>query len=701
MRPMTSAPVSPTAVPGRRTGSRPRRSPGAALAALLLVFVGWAAVTGDAAAAGRVALVVGNGEYEHVSRLDNPVNDAVAMRDALNRLGFDVVFRRDADEDAMGDALDEFERRSAGADVALVFYAGHGLEMNGVNYLVPVDARLASAAAVNRETILLDDVLTAAAAATTRVVILDACRDNPWVRSMRGATRGNVSAGGLAAVATGAGSLVAYAAAAGDVAEDGEGQRHSPFTEALLARIETPGVDVRIMLGDVGAAVRARTGRQQPFVYSSLSGELHLNGGAAGPGPAAVEAGLGLDRAAWRTVQRGLAGAGFASGAADGVAGPATRAAIRAWQTARGAAPTGYLDAASLPALGVAAPAPSTASTAPVETGGGSPAGAAASASAAAAALQAETALWQSIESRPTLAKYEAYLSQYPNGTFAALARLEAAALRADPPGASGRPPSRPASASDPRPSRRAGERFRDCAECPELVVAPAGSFTMGSPLSEEGRFEDEGPQRRVTIPSPLAVGVYEVTFAEWDACVSAGGCGGHRPDDRGWGRGSRPVINVSWEDARAYVDWLSRRTGASYRLLSESEWEYVARGGSRTAYWWGGSVGRNRANCFDCGSRWDGEQTAPVGSFGANGFGLHDVSGNVWEWVEDCWHADYRGAPADGSAWTSGGNCGLRVLRGGSWSNGPRILRSASRNGNSAGSRVDDSGFRVSRTLE
>ena len=697
MRSMTSAPVSPTAVPGRRTGSRPRRSPGAALAALLLVFVGWAAVAGDAAAAGRVALVVGNGEYEHASRLDNPVNDAGAMRDALTRLGFDVVFRRDADEDAMGDALDEFERRSAGADVALVFYAGHGLEMNGVNYLVPVDARLASAAAVNRETILLDDVLTAAAAATTRVVILDACRDNPWVRSMRGATRGNVGAGGLAAVATGAGSLVAYAAAAGDVAEDGEGQRHSPFTEALLARIETPGVDVRIMLGDVGAAVRARTGRQQPFVYSSLSGELHLNGGAAGPNPALVEAALGLDRAAWRAVQRGLVGAGFAAGAPDGVAGPATRAALRAWQTSRGTVPTGYLDAASAGALGVA-----SGSAVPGGVGGGPPAAGASSASAA--ALQAETALWQSIESRPTLAKYEAYLSQYPNGTFAAVARLEAA-LRADPPGTSGRPPSRPAASADPRPARRVGERFRDCADCPELVVVPAGSFTMGSPSSEEGRNDDEGPQRRVTIPSPLAVGVYEVTFAEWDACVSGGGCGRYRPNDAGWGRGSRPVINVSWGDAQAYVDWLSRRTGASYRLLSESEWEYVARGGSRTAYWWGHSVGRSLANCDGCGSRWDTEQTSPVGSFEANGFGLHDVSGNVYEWVRDCWHGDYVGAPTDGSARirNSGGGafCTARVVRGGSWDIDPRHLRSATRGRLVPNFRVVNGGFRVLRTLE
>ena len=284
--------------------------------------------------------------------------------------------------------------------------------------------------------------------------------------------------------------------------------------------------------------------------------------------------------------------------------------------------------------------------------------------------------------------------------TRADLSALLAAELPPPPPAPSAPIPSRVDAARPLPDARRVGERFRDCADCPELVVVPAGSFTMGSPSSEWGRNDDEGPQRRVTIPSPLAVGVYEVTFAEWDACVSASGCSRYRRSDRGWGRGTRPVISVTWDDAQAYVDWLSRRTGGSYRLLSESEWEYVARGGSRTAYWWGGSVGRNRANCFLCGSRWDREQTAPVGSFGANGFGLHDVSGNVWEWVEDCWHDDYVGAPADGSAWTSGGNCRLGVLRGGSWYSLPGDLRSANRGPPSLAGH-DSIGFRVSRTLE
>ena len=221
----------------------------------------------------------------------------------------------------------------------------------------------------------------------------------------------------------------------------------------------------------------------------------------------------------------------------------------------------------------------------------------------------------------------------------------------------------------------------------------------MGSPSSEERRDSDEGPLHRVVIGAPFAVGVYEVTFAEWDACASAGGCGGYRPDDEGWGSGRRPVVNVSWEDAQSYVAWLSRETGESYRLLSESEWEYAARAGTVTRYWWGDDIGRNRANCYGCGSRWDFERTAPVGSFAANGFGLHDVHGNVWEWVQDCWNDSYAGAPGDGSAWESG-YCARRVLRGGSWLYIPRYVRAAIRGRHVTGYRVINAGFRVARTF-
>ena len=250
-----------------------------------------------------------------------------------------------------------------------------------------------------------------------------------------------------------------------------------------------------------------------------------------------------------------------------------------------------------------------------------------------------------------------------------------------------------------------AGETFQDCSQCPVMVVVPQGTFTMGSPASEEGRYDREGPQHQVTISNPFAAGKFEVTFREWDACVSEGGCS-HRPHDFGWGRGNRPVVDVSWNDAQQYVSWLSRKTGEQYRLLSESEWEYVARAGTTGPYHFGSTFSPNLANYQYSGL--DGTasvgsfpgKTVSVGSFPANRFGLHDVHGNVWEWVEDCWHENYQGAPQDGSAWITGGNCGLRVLRGGSWLDAPRNLRSADRNWSESGIRSFLSGFRVARTL-
>ena len=240
------------------------------------------------------------------------------------------------------------------------------------------------------------------------------------------------------------------------------------------------------------------------------------------------------------------------------------------------------------------------------------------------------------------------------------------------------------------------GETFQDCDECPKMVVVPSGLFTMGSPKREGG---DERPMRRVRIDYRFAVGVYEVTFAEWYACIDAGGCGSYVPDDEGWGRGNRPVMNVSWDDAQSYVRWLSGRTGKRYRLLSESEWEYVARAGTETAYSWGDSIGVNRANCDGCGSQWDDKMTAPVGSFEANAWDVYDMHGNVWEWVQDCWHGNYEDAPADGSAWESG-ECDRRTRRGGSWLNVPKSSRSANRVGDTSESRGDGLGFRVARSF-
>ena len=227
-----------------------------------------------------------------------------------------------------------------------------------------------------------------------------------------------------------------------------------------------------------------------------------------------------------------------------------------------------------------------------------------------------------------------------------------------------------------------------------EMVDIPGGTFRMGD-LSGEGD-EDERPVHTVTVPD-FRMGKYEVTFAQWDACVADGGCGGYRPDDEGWGRGNRPVMNVSWDDAQRFIDWLNDKTGGKFRLPTEAEWEYAARAGSTTKYSWGNTIGSNRANCEDCGSRWDNDRTAPAGSFSANAWGLHDIQGNVKELVHDCWNDSYAGAPTDGSAWMSG-DCNQNVVRDGSWYGYPEWVRSANRHGSARASRGNRLGFRLAQ---
>ena len=269
---------------------------------------------------------------------------------------------------------------------------------------------------------------------------------------------------------------------------------------------------------------------------------------------------------------------------------------------------------------------------------------------------------------------------------------------------------------------RAVGHVFRDCPGCPEMVVVPAGNFEMGSPASEKGRRNNEGPVHRVTIAEPFAVGVHEVTRGEFGRFVSAtnramgNSCwiwdrelreqSGINWRNPGFSQGDdHPAVCVSWNDAAAYVRWLSQETGKAYRLLSESEWEYVARAGTSTARYWGESAsgqcryanGADASTDFDWGVHCnDGyARTAPVGSYGANGFGLYDVLGNAWEWVQDCWNDSYQGAPMDGSAWDRR-DCNLRMGRGGSWFFTPMGLRSASRSMSTTGYRSSLLGFRV-----
>lgn len=317
-----------------------------------------------------------------------------------------------------------------------------------------------------------------------------------------------------------------------------------------------------------------------------------------------------------------------------------------------------------------------------------------------------ELSFWESIRSSENPAEYRAYLNAYPNGRFAGLARTreqQYAARQpaaAAPPGQATPPPSGTAAmlreppqspASTPSGSSAAARTIRDCDGCPELVLIPPGSFEMGS----NELYEFEKPVHGTTIRNGFYIGLREVTFEEWDACVDQGGCA-HRPSDRNLGRGRRPVTDIHWNDANAYLAWLSTKTGRRYRLPTEAEWEYAARGGAATSYPWGAAMVKERANCIGCNDP-TRRQAIEVGQFPANGFGLYDVAGNAAEWVADCWSDSYRTTPRDGSAFNPPG-CRERVLRGGSFNNDPRYLRSAARFKYEPDVRFYTNGFRVVR---
>jgi formylglycine-generating enzyme required for sulfatase activity len=336
-----------------------------------------------------------------------------------------------------------------------------------------------------------------------------------------------------------------------------------------------------------------------------------------------------------------------------------------------------------------------------------------------------EVVFWQSIRDSKSAADFKAYLDRWPQGTFAELARLRIAQLEK--------------SADRPAPGRAteqrsAGTAFRDCPDCPEVVVVPAGEFLMGSSFDEKERFPDEGPQHRVALASSFALGKFEVTRGEFARFVResgykpARGCKVWRPQTGAFAHDANadwekpgfeqseqhPAVCVAMADALAYVAWLSKKTGQAYRLPSEAEWEYAARAGSAAPWSWGANAAEacQHANGADQSAQRrfrtpaiaacdDGHAfTAPGGSFRANGFGLYDTIGNASEWTADCWHETYAGAPVDGRAWMTNG-CVQRTTRGGAWLAWPRLLRTAARGGVRADDRLSILGFRVARTLE
>ena len=690
---------------------------------VFLFMVGLMGIT--AGAAERVALVIGNAGYtEATTTLKNPVNDATAVAAVLRRLGFEVIEGKDLDRNGFFDQIGAFDDAARSAKVALFFYAGHGLQVDGRNYLAPVDLKLERKQDLRRHAIELAAVLEVMRS-ETNLVILDACRNNPLAGELAraiGLSRAAAASRGLARVESASGTLIAYATEPGAVAADGTGD-HSPFTAALLEHLETPGLSVHDLFTQVTASVLKRTSeKQKPWTHSSLSKVVRLvatadpepavarvpeeepgepvsdrltaeqlvaervfwesmkdstnpadiqayldryaNGvyaalarnrlkalqtavAPAAPEATAVEDALGLQRSDRRLIQLGLAAAGFDAGPADGLFGRGTRGAIGRWQASRGEAATGHLDVETAKLL--------LASGRQREKQE-----AARQAAAESARLKRE----QEVRER---AQREA--QERARREAEERARREAEARRL----------------ADQRRRQQEWEKLGLV-----MVRVDGGSFTMGCQSGRDGAcFDDEKPARRVQVRS-FEIGKYEVTQALWEAVM------GENPSSFK-GCAECPVERVSWDDVQAFLAKLNARTGKRYRLPTEAEWEYAARGGrqSRGYRYAGGdavgSVGWHGDN--------SGDRTHPVGRKRGNELGLHDMSGNVWEWVQDCWNESYRGAPGDGRAWERG-DCSKRLVRGGSWNYIPLSLRSAFRIRYVAGNRNDYLGFRIARTL-
>jgi formylglycine-generating enzyme required for sulfatase activity len=585
----------------------------------------------------RVALVVGNSAYRNVGRLDNPANDAKLLSETLRALGFTLVgggAQLDLDKAAFDRTVQAFGAQLAGADVGLFYYAGHGVQVRGENYLIPVDANPTKEADVDFQMLNTNLLLRQMEGSGTRlnIVILDACRNNPFggrslaVGRARDAENDRMrdTGGGLAQMQAPEGTLISFATQPGSVAQDGA-DGNSPYTRALTDTIRKPGLGIFDAFNQVGLQVKRVTkGVQQPWVSSSpIDGAFYFVPPAGAP---SVASGPTADEIAWNYL-KGTNDVGALRRFAD--------------EFPRG--------------------------------------GHRSEAEARIAALEQEAA------------------------------RQRLAAL--NPPDEAVAPPM-PVGPLPPERERalKPKDGFKECDGCPSMITMPAGSFAMGSPAGEPQRGSDEGPQQEIVIRRMFAVGRSEVSFDEWFACVAEGGCNAYRPGDYGWGFGKRPVINVSWTDAKAYVKWLSEKTAATYRLLSESEREYVARGCTSpscpsTPFWFGKEISPGRAN-YDWRYSYDGSakaqpprRTVATDASEPNPFGLLHVHGNVREWVEDCWNASLAGLPNDGAPRITG-DCSRRVIRGGAWSDEPKDLRSAKRSWEMIGERRAEIGFRVARTL-
>lgn len=639
----------------------------------------------------RVALIIGNAAYQGSPALRNPVNDARAMSEALNLLGFQVIEVTDATQKEMNRAITSFGSKLNGETAALFFYAGHGLQVKGKNYIIPVDAQIETESSVASESVSVDTILEQLNISPVSIVILDACRNNPFERSFR------KMGGGLAQMDAPKGSFIAYATAPGKTAADGDG-RNGLFTQELLKQINEPGLTLESVFKRVRSGVSAKSGDAQiPWDSSSMTGEFYFKPGNAaqaviqGTTPARIKSREEIEQDAWESARE------------SNNAGVILEY-LKQYPKGRFIGQARVL-IATLKAGAEKQPIPQIYPASALEDG--------------------EAVLWGEAQAGNGRDGYRAYLDQYPNGKYAALAKTRLNMLEASDQdnrkryeqllaegdvslktldkktalakygAAQGLYPESPelvARLAQARTLVGVGDKFsdplKDGSAGPEMVVLPSGKFQMGDVEGVGDAYSKNSvPVREVTIQRPFAIGEYEITFDEFDKFSRA--TGRTLLSDHGWGRGRRPAIKIGWDDVTAYLQWLGEQTGKNYRLPTEAEWEYAARAGTSTRYWWGNEPSHEYANYGDGQPGWfpsgvvSGRDqwmyTAPVGQFPPNPFGLFDMQGNVWEWVADCWHDSYVGAPSDGTAYGKI-ECENRIMRGGSWGYNPNFMRADAR---------------------
>ncbi len=614
----------------------------------------------------RVALVIGNASYPDAALpLSTTISDVRALTAELLRHEFTVDVKENVGKQEMQDAIDAFLGKISNGTTALLYFSGYGIQVERQTFLIPINAEIWREADVRREGVSVDSLLAAMnrRGAKVKIVIIDAARRNPFEPRFR------TAAAGLHAIDTPEGTLAMYSTTPGKLISDG-GETNSVFISELIKQMRVPDLTAEQVFNRVRVAVSRTTNNEQvPSVSSSLVNEFRFG--------------------------EGLAAAPDSKPVVPSASSPAARSAD--------------------PCAGAADH-------------------------------------WRSAEAIGNLPAIEDHLARFPDCASAGLARARIEELKSRDVAAAV-PPVQPAAPPLPvtpavglppegaRPLSTEAERalapkaiFKECDTCPEMVVVPAGNFMMGSRASETGRSDNEGPQHPVKIANAFAVGKFHVTVDQFAAFVAETGYDAEgkcfvfeagkmeEKQGRSWRSpgfaqtGAHPAVCLSWNDAKAYVAWLSRKTGKSYRLLTEAEWEYAARGGGTTRYFFGddekalcryaNGADQTAKSTVPGAQSWtivpcsDGyPYTAPVGSFLPNAFALHDMHGNAWQWVEDCWHDNYTGAPANGSARLSDA-CKVHVVRGGAWWAGPSGLRSATRGHNPADNRHNYVGFRLGRTL-